>query len=102
MLCDSPESTEPSRKMVTAMMSMRFLPKRSESLPYRGVVTALASRYAVTTQESSFSALKSLAIFGSAVETMVWSSAARSMVSMRAPIMTQRLRLSALGAGGCI
>jgi hypothetical protein len=77
-------------------MSLR--PKRSENLPYSGVATALVMRYEVTTHDSSLSAWKSRAMVGSAVETMVWSSAARSIVSMSAPITTSTF-CSACGAG---
>ena len=58
-----------------------------------GVLAVAVSRYAVTTQESSFSPPRSLVIVGSAVDTIVWSSAASSIVSMRAPSAQYRWRV---------
>src|ERR671934_1499340 len=49
-----------------------------------GVETVEASRYEVTTHERWLSPPRSPTIVGSAVETIVWSSAARNMPSMSA------------------
>ena len=46
----------------------------------------------MTTQDSSLSPPRSLVMVGSAVDTMVWSSAASSIVSMSAPRMRRRWR----------
>ena len=48
----------------------------------RGVSAVDASKYEVTTHEMWLAPPRSETIVGSAVETMVWSSAARSMPSM--------------------
>ncbi len=61
-----------------------FRPYMSPSFPYIGVDTVDASRYAVTTHERWFSPPRSPTIVGSAVATIVWSSAARNMPSMSA------------------
>src|SRR5581483_3288430 len=73
---------------------------------YRGPVTVEASRYAVTTQETCEVPPRSPTIVGSAVETIVWSSAASSRTSSSAPKIT-RMRggwgvtpLSGGGTGG--
>ena len=47
----------------------------------------------MTTHESSFSPPRSLVMVGRAVDTMVWSSAASSIVSMRAPSAQCRWRV---------
>ena len=51
MLCDSPQSTEPRRKIEIAKMYSRRRPWMSPSFPYSGTVTAIASTYAVITHE---------------------------------------------------
>lgn len=66
----------------------RLRPYWSPSLPHSGVEAVAASRYAVTTHDRWLSPPRSLTIVGSAVDTIVWSSAASSMASMRAPRMT--------------
>src|SRR4051794_21062319 len=60
-------------------------PYMSPSLPYSGVDAVDASRYEVTTQERWLRPPRSPTIVGSAVETIVWSSAARNIPSIRAP-----------------
>jgi hypothetical protein len=82
-----PQSTEPARKTTIAVCSTFLRPYRSPSFPYSGPVIVAASRYAVTTQERCEIPLRSPTIVGSAVETMVWSSAARSSTSSRATKM---------------
>src|SRR5690606_23432806 len=57
--------------------------------PYSGVTTVCASRYAVTTHPSRSSPPSSPTIVGSAVATMVESSAASSIASSR-PLKTTR------------
>ncbi len=54
----------------------------SDSLPYIGVTAVAVSRYAVTTQDSECRSPKSRPMVGSAVATMVWSSAPRNIASM--------------------
>ena len=56
----------------------------SPSLPYSGVETVAASRYDVTTHERWLRPPRSPTIVGSAVETIVWSSAARNIPSISA------------------
>jgi hypothetical protein len=51
-------------------------------LPYTGVATVSARRYAVTTHARWSSPPSSPVIVGRAVATIVWSIAARSMPSM--------------------
>src|SRR5438067_5144052 len=57
-----------------------------------GVETVDASRYDVTTQERWLRPPRSPTIVGSAVETIVWSSAARNMPSMSAAKTVQSAR----------
>ena len=59
-------------------------PYWSPSLPHSGVATVLARMYAVTTQDSRDSPPRSPTIVGSAVDTMVWSSAASRIASISA------------------
>ena len=79
---------EPIRKMTMALWKIFLRPNMSLILPYNGVATALVSKYEVATHEYLLSPCRSLAIRGKAVETMVWSRAARSMASMRALMIT--------------
>ena len=74
-----PASTEPIRKMTIAAWKKIFRPYWSPSLPHSGVDTVEASRYAVMTQAMCEPPLRSPTIVGSAVDTIVWSSAASSM-----------------------
>ena len=87
MVWDSPASAEPIRKMTIAAWKNVLRPYRSPSLPHSGVDTVDASRYAVTTQDRCDSPCRSPAIVGSAVATIVWSSAASSIPSSSAPMM---------------
>src|SRR6478735_899901 len=57
----------------------------SESLPYSGVEIVAVSRYAVVTQACRESPLRSSPMVRMDVATMVWSSAARNMPSIRPP-----------------
>jgi hypothetical protein len=43
MVCESPDSAEPTRKTTMAIISHRFRPYMSPSLPYSGVVIVEAS-----------------------------------------------------------
>lgn len=54
----------------------------------QGVAAVEASRYAVTTHDRWFRPPSSLAMVGSAVETIVWSRAASSMPRRSAPMAT--------------
>ncbi len=85
---DSPASTDPIRKITMAAWKNIFLPYRSPSFPHSGVETVEASRYAVTTQDSFERLCRSPAMVGSAVATMVWSSAASSIPSSNPVMMT--------------
>src|SRR3954452_20628208 len=91
MPCASPHSAEPTRKITSAACSTTLRPKRSPSFPYSGVTTVTASRYAVTTHEMCSRPPRSPTIVGSAVETIVWSSDASSITSIR-PLMTTATR----------
>ncbi len=84
MSCASPHSAEPARKITIAAWNSPLRPYWSPSLPHSGVPTVLASRYAVTTQDSRFSPPRSPTIVGSAVDTIVWSSAASRIASISA------------------
>src|SRR5258708_15479601 len=88
----SPARIEPTRKITIAPWKKIFLPYWSPSLPHSGVDTVVASRYAVMTQAMCEPPRRSPTIVGSAVETMVWSSAARSMPSISAPMMNRTER----------
>ena len=70
--------------MTIAACSTRLRPYRSPSFPYSGPETVAVSRYAVTTQERCEMPPRSPTIVGSAVETIVWSSAASSSTSISA------------------
>ena len=88
----SPESTEPIRKMTMAAWKNTFLPYMSPSLPHSGVETVVASRYEVMTQAMCEPPPRSPTIVGSAVDTIVWSSAASIMPHMSAPMMRRMRR----------
>src|SRR3954471_775543 len=62
----------------------------SPSLPYSGVTTVTARRYAVTTHERCSRPPRSPTIGGSAVDAIFWSSDASSMTSIR-PLTTRRM-----------
>ena len=105
-----PDRTEPIRKITMAAWKKIFRPYWSPSLPHNGVDTVVASRYAVITQAMCDPPLRSPTIVGSAVDTMVWSSAASSMPSIRAPMIRKIRRwlspvialpgASGIGGGG--
>src|SRR4051795_3566635 len=80
-----PDSSEPARKIRIAARNMGLRPYMSPSFPYSGVEAVVASRYDVTTHERWLRPPRSPTIVGSAVETIVWSSAARNIPSIRAP-----------------
>ena len=84
-----PDSTEPIRKMTIAAWKKTFLPYMSPSLPHSGVETVVASRYEVMTQAMCEPPLRSPTIVGSAVDTIVWSSAASIMPHMSAPMISR-------------
>ena len=83
--------------MTIAACSTRLRPYRSPSFPYSGPETVAVSRYAVTTQERCEMPPRSPTIVGSAVETIVWSSAAKQQHEHRAP---EDQRGRAAGAAG--
>src|SRR3954451_8543647 len=99
MLWLRPASTDPIRKITIAAWKKILRPYRSPSLPHSGVDAVDASRYAVTTQERCCRPPRSATMVGRAIETMVWSSAARSMPRSRAPRMSQRRRPT---TSGCV
>ncbi len=68
-------------KIVTLVWKTRFRPNWSPSLPTTAEVIVCANKYAVTTQDTWLPPPRSPTIVGSAVDTMVPSSAASSMPS---------------------
>ena len=88
----SPASAEPIRKMMIAAWKKILRPYWSPSLPHSGVDAVEARMYAVTTQEMCDRPCRSPAMVGSAVATMVWSSAASSRPSSSAPMITSSRR----------
>src|ERR1700709_614773 len=73
----------------------------SLSVPNTGATAVEASRYAVITQDRLETSWNWRPMVGSAVATMVWSSAARNMVSIRL-IRMVRTSLGVSGAFGAI
>src|SRR6476661_7250912 len=71
----------------------------SLSVPNTGATAVDASRYAVITQERLETSWNWRPMVGSAVATMVWSSAARNIVSNRL-IRMVRTSLCVSGGGG--
>src|SRR4051794_24748117 len=92
MSWEVPERPDPTRKITMLARNTGRRPKRSPSFPQSGVVTVDASRYDVTTQDRWFAPPRSLTIVGSAVATIVWSSAASSIANIRPPKITQICR----------
>ncbi len=84
-------SSDPSRNSAAPATSTGLRPKVSESLPYTGRVTVTASRYPEKSQEKTEKPPRSPTICGTAVETMVASSAARAIASIRAATTAPRL-----------
>src|SRR5664279_757404 len=82
MLQAKPHRIEPSRKspMPNSMIGLR--PNRSDSLPYTGTETAWASRYTENSQGNWENPPRSATIEGTAVATMVESSATREVASI--------------------
>ena len=83
IVCARPQSAEPSRKTTIAKRNRFFRPQASPSLPYSGTVTVEVSMYAVKTHEYCVMPPRSPTIRGSAVATIVWSSAASISVTIR-------------------
>ena len=81
----SPQSTDPVRNSTSATCRTSLRPYMSPSFPATGVVIVEVSRYAVTTQKSLSIPPRSPAIVGSAVDTIVESSDAINITSIRAP-----------------
>src|SRR3954451_4396291 len=92
MSWEVPDSPEPTGKITMLAKNTGRRPKRSPSFPQSGVVTVEASRYDVTTQDRWLAPPRSLTIVGSAVATIVWSSAASSIANIRPPKITQICR----------
>ena len=78
----SAQISEPATKMPMAISIMARRPWMSDSLPNSGVTAVAVKRYAVTTQDRSARLAKRRPMVGSAVATMVWSSAPRNIASM--------------------
>src|SRR5947209_446785 len=70
-------------------------------VPNTGATAVDARRYAVMTQERLATSWNCRPMVGSAVATMVWSSAAKNIVSIRLTMMV-RISSDVSGAGGAI
>src|SRR3954447_13459488 len=82
--CAAPHRAEAATNTARAPWSRRLRPWRSPSLPQSGVDAVAATTYAVTSQETSLRRPRSVAIVGSAVARIVWSSTAGSIARTRA------------------
>ena len=78
-------------------MKIDFRPNRSPNLPPRIVAIVWVSRYAVTTQLMCSAPPRSPTIVGSAVATIVESSAASSIP----PMISAKATLRAVDPSGC-
>ena len=97
MFCARPHSSEPMTKISALSWKMRLRPNRSPNLPTIAAAIVSASRYAVTTQDRCPAPPRSPTIVGSAVATMVWSSAASRRPSRIVPKMTLICRRESSG-----
>jgi hypothetical protein len=88
MLLARPQKNEPTMKTRTLTWKTRLRPNRSPNFPARIVEIVSASMYAVTTQLMCPAPPRSPTIVGSGVDTIVWSSADRSIPSTIVPKMT--------------
>ena len=75
-----------------ASWKRRLRPYRSPAFPQIGVEAVLASRYAVMTHDSRLLWRKSPTMVGSAVDTIVWSSAARNIPIISPDMITKICR----------
>lgn len=91
MFCAMPLSAEPARKITIDVMKAPLRPYMSPSLPHSGVELAVASVYAVTTQERCSRPPSSPTIVGIAVPTIMLSSIASIIVIIRASRTTRTL-----------
>ena len=82
MLFASPQKNEPTMNTSTPSWNTRLRPNRSPNFPASTVDTVSASMYAVTTQLTWPAPPRSPTMVGSAVDTIVWSSADSSRPSM--------------------
>jgi hypothetical protein len=96
----NPHSADAPTNRAALSWKIRLRPKRSPNRPARTVAIVWLNRYDVTTQETWLWPLRSQTIVGSAVETMVWSSAASSIPSMITPKTRLMWRRSSIGRGG--
>ena len=81
MLFARPQKNEPTMNTATPSWNTRLRPNRSPNFPASTVDTVSASMYAVTTQLTWPAPPRSPTIVGSAVDTIVWSSADSSRPS---------------------
>ena len=101
MVPASAHITEAPTKMPALSWKTSLRPNRSPNLPASTVAMVSVSRYDVTTQETCAPPPRSPTMVGSAVETIVWSSAASSMPSMIVPktrLIWRRVRVGASGS----
>ncbi|SDP31692.1 hypothetical protein SAMN04487981_12036 [Streptomyces sp. cf386] len=82
MLEARPHRNEPVMNTIAETWKTTLRPNMSPNLPTRTVATVSASRYDVTTHDMCSAPPRSDTIVGSAVPTIVWSSAASSIPSM--------------------
>ena len=85
MLVAAPHSADATTNIPAATWKTLLRPNRSPNLPARTVAIVSASRYDDTTQDRWPAPPRSPTMVGSAVDTIVWSSAASSMPSSRVP-----------------
>src|SRR5579864_1496592 len=82
MSWEMPQSAEAATNPIIPAIRKGLRPKRSPILPAIGTTTVDATRYPVISHEYRSRPLSSATIRGSAVPTMVWSSAASSRASI--------------------
>ena len=92
---ESPESAEPTRKMVSPVRYIARRPKRSDSRPHSGMVTVEVNRNPEKTQEYMCRPPRLPTTFGMAVATTVDSIAPRKIDSIT-PITARRVPVSAI------
>src|SRR5262249_20632249 len=76
-------STDPAMNRLSAVMIIARRPYMSLSVPNTGATAVDARRYAVMTQDRLETSRNWRPMVGSAVATMVWSSAARNIATIR-------------------
>ena len=93
----APQSAEPARKMTMDTMKIVLRLNRSPSLPQIGVPTVVPRMYAVVTQARCSSPPSSPTMVGRAGATIMLSSIARSIATIRPDITTRISRCDRSG-----